>query len=85
MQTDRKVLLESPINMYERVLPSINTSRSSEVTALAFKKLSSASIGELSVAHWSTATSQGYLRIRIIKMVGVTVENRMEKMEAVRP
>ena len=26
-----------------------------------------------------------YLRIRIINMVGVTVENRMEKMEAVRP
>lgn len=45
--------------------------------------------------HWRTASrpfEYSYfarilriLRIRIINMVGVTVENRMENMEAVRP
>ena len=39
MQTDRKVLWKSPINMYERFLPSVHTSRSSEGTALALNSL----------------------------------------------
>lgn len=39
MQTDRKVLWKSPINMYERVWPSVHASRSSDITALALESL----------------------------------------------